>query len=57
VSHKSPTSLIVTVAAALILITAVSGPLIALSHALLPVIVAGGIVVAVLRLVFFHTHR
>lgn len=56
-SHKSPTTLIITAVAALLLVAAAAGPLIALSHALLPVIVAVGIVVAVLRLVFFHTRK
>lgn len=56
-SHKSSTTLIVTVLAALLLVAAVTPSLVSLSHALVPLVVVGGVVAVVLRLVFFHTRR
>jgi hypothetical protein len=57
VSHKSPTSLIVTAVVGLMIVAALAPSLIALSHALVPLVVVGGVVAVVLRLVFFHTRR
>jgi hypothetical protein len=56
-SHKSPTNLIVTAIVGLLVVAALAPPLIALGHALLPLVVVVGIVVIILRLVFFHTRR
>jgi hypothetical protein len=56
-SHKSPTSLIVTIAAGLMVVAALAPSLIGLSHALVPLIAVIGVVAVVLRLVFFHTRR
>jgi hypothetical protein len=56
-SHKSPTNLIVTAIAGLLVVAALAPPLIALSHALLPLVIVVGAVVIVVRLVFFHTRR
>jgi len=56
-SHKSPTTLLVTALAALLLVAAVTPSLVSLSHALVPLVVVVGIVLIVLRLVFFHTRR
>jgi protein-S-isoprenylcysteine O-methyltransferase Ste14 len=56
-SHKSPTTVIVTVAAALMVVAALSPQLIALSDALVPLIVVIGVVALVLRLVWSHTNR
>jgi hypothetical protein len=48
--------LIVGVVALTILVAA--GPtLVSLAHAALPLVIAGGVVAVVLRLVFFHTRR
>lgn len=55
--HKSPSSLIVYAIAALIMLAAVSPSLIALSDALVPLVIAVGIVLVVARLVYFHTRR
>lgn len=54
---KSPATLVVTIAAVLMIVAALSPSLIALSHALVPLVVAVGVVGAILRLVFFHTRR
>lgn len=57
-SHSSPPGklLLVLIIALAVLVSA--GPtLIALAHAALPLVIAGGVVAAVLRLVFFHTRR
>jgi len=56
-SHKSPTNLILTVVAGLLVVAALTPPLIALSHALVPLVIVAGVAVIVLRLVFFHTRR
>lgn len=57
VGHKSPTSVIVTATAGLLILAALAPSLIALSQALLPLLVVGGIIAVVLRLVFFHTRK
>lgn len=54
---KSPAPLIVTVITGLVIVAALAPPLIALSHALLPLIVVVGVAVIAVRLVFFHTRR
>jgi hypothetical protein len=56
-SHKSPTTVIVTVAAALMVVAALSPQLIALSDALVPLIVVVGVVALILRLAWFATRR
>jgi hypothetical protein len=55
--HKSPTNLIVTAAIGLMVLAALTPSLVVLSHALLPLIVVVGVVLIVVRLVFFHTRR
>jgi hypothetical protein len=55
--HKSPTNLIVTAAVGLVVVAALAPPLIALSHALVPLVIAVGVVVILVRLVWSHTHR
>lgn len=54
---KSPLPLILTIIASLMIVSALSPSLIALSHALVPLVIAAGVVIAILRLVFFHTRR
>jgi hypothetical protein len=50
------TYLVVAIVSLSVLVSA--GPtLIALAHAALPLVIAGGLVAAILRLVFFHTRR
>jgi hypothetical protein len=50
------TILIVAIVALAVLVSA--GPtLVALAHAAVPLVIAGGVVAVVLRLVFFHTRR
>lgn len=56
-SHKSPKTLIVTAAVGLMIVAALAPSLIALSQALVPLIVVGGVVAIIVRLVFFHTRR
>jgi hypothetical protein len=48
---------IVTATAGLLVVAAFAPTLIALSNALVPLVVVGGIVAVVLRLVFFHTRH
>jgi hypothetical protein len=55
--HKSPTNLIVTAAIGLMVLAALTPSLVVLSHALLPLIVVVGVVLIVVRLVFFHTRK
>jgi hypothetical protein len=55
--HKSPTSVIVAVIVGLLILATLTPSLVALSQALVPLIVVGGIVAVVLRLVFFHTRK
>ncbi len=54
---KSVTTLIVTTAAGLMIVAALAPSLIALSHALVPLVAVGGVVAVILRLVFFHTRK
>ncbi len=54
---KSPITVIVTAVAGLMIVATLAPSLIALSHALVPLVVAVGIVAVVLRLVFFHTRH
>lgn len=54
---KSATSLLTTAFVALVLLAAMAPLLIELSRALLPLVVVGGVVVVVVRLVFFHTRK
>lgn len=54
---KSPGGWLASTIIALVLLATTAPLLIELSHALLPLVVAVGIIVAVLRLVFFHTRR
>jgi hypothetical protein len=56
-SHKSPTNVIVTAVAALLIISALTPKLIALSDALVPLVLVVGVLAVVVRLVFFHTRR
>jgi hypothetical protein len=56
-SHKSPTSLVVTAAIGLMVIAAVAPSLIVLSRALVPLVVVVGVVLIVARLVLFHTRK
>jgi predicted membrane channel-forming protein YqfA (hemolysin III family) len=46
-----------SVVMALLVLAAVAPVLIGLSHALVPVLVVGGVAIVVIRLVFFHTRR
>lgn len=54
---KSPSGLWVTAVVLLVILTALAPMLIALSGALLPLVVVAGVVVVIVRLVFFHTRR
>jgi hypothetical protein len=54
---KTPGGSLVTAIVALVLLAAVAPLLVALSHALLPLVIVVGVVAVVLRLVFFHTRR
>lgn len=54
---KPPGNLLITAVVALILLAAAAPLLIALSRALLPLVLVAGVVAVVLRLVFFHTRR
>jgi hypothetical protein len=54
---KTPSGLVVTLVMALLLLAVAAPLLIALSHALLPLVLVVGVVAVVLRLVFFHTRR
>jgi hypothetical protein len=55
--HKSPPNLAVTAVVALVVVAALAPTLIALSSALVPLIVVVAIAGVALRLVFFHTRR
>jgi hypothetical protein len=52
---KNPSGWLATVVVLLIVLTALAPTLIALGHVLLPLVIAGGVVVVIVRLVFFHT--
>ena len=54
---KSPTTVIVIAAVGLMIVAALAPSLIALSQALVPLIVVGGVVAIIVRLVFFHTRK
>jgi hypothetical protein len=54
---KSLVTLIVTALAGVLLLSAVAPSLVSLSHALVPLIVAIGVVAIAVRLVVFHTRR
>jgi hypothetical protein len=54
---KSSASLLVIAVSGLMVVAALTPSLIALSHALVPVVIVVGVVVVVLRLVFFHTRK
>lgn len=54
---KSVTSWLLTILAGLIVVAALAPSLISLSHALVPLVAAVGIVAVIVRLVFFHTRR
>lgn len=54
---KALTTFALALAVALLVGAAVAPSLIALSNALMPFVLGGGVVVLVLRLVFFHTRR
>lgn len=54
---KTPGGWPITLIVALLLLATLAPLLIQLSHALLPLVLALGFVVAVLRLVFYHTRR
>jgi hypothetical protein len=56
-SHKSPASLIVAAIGGLLMVAALTPALIALSSALVPLVLVVAIAAAVLRLVWFHTRR
>lgn len=56
-NHKSITDLIVTTVVGLLIVAALTPQLIALSDALVPLVIALGVVIAVLRLVFFNTRH
>ncbi len=55
-SH-GPSGKLLLGAVAVIALCSVGPSLIALAHALVPLVIVGGIVAVVLRLVFFHTRR
>jgi hypothetical protein len=52
-----PAVKVVIAIVALSMVVSAGPTLIALAHAAVPLIIVGGIVAAVLRLVFFHTHH
>jgi hypothetical protein len=52
---KSPGGLLITAIVALVLLAATAPLIVALSRALLPLVVVVGVVVVAVRLVFFHT--
>jgi hypothetical protein len=54
---KSPGGLLLTCLIALVTLAAAAPLLIRLSHALVPLVIAVGVVVVVLRLLFFHTRN
>jgi hypothetical protein len=54
---KSPSGLLLTCFVALVTLAAAAPLLIRLSHALVPLVIAVGVVAVGLRLVFFHTRR
>ena len=54
---KPSPALVVTIVVGLLVISTLAPSLIALSHALVPLIVVGGVVAIILRLVFFHTRH
>lgn len=54
--NKLTTFLVVSMAA-LAVLASVGPTLVALSHALVPLIIAAGLVAAVLRLVYYHTRK
>jgi hypothetical protein len=57
-SHSSsPGKLVIVLAIALALLVSAGPTLIALAQALVPLVIVGGIVAAVLRIVFFYTRR
>jgi hypothetical protein len=54
---KSPTGLLVAAIVLLCFLVSAGPTLVALLDAAVPLVIVGGIVVAVLRLVFFHTRK
>lgn len=54
---KSLGSSLMAVVVVLLVLAAVAPVLISLSHALVPVLIVGAVVVIAVRLVFFHTRR
>ena len=52
---KNPSNWLVTVVVLLIALAAFTPTLIALGHALLPLVITVGVVAVIVRLVFFHT--
>jgi hypothetical protein len=55
--HKSHTNLAMTLVVGVVTMAAIAPMLIALSSALLPLIIVVSVAVVVVRLVFFHTRR
>jgi hypothetical protein len=57
-SHAPPPGRLLFVLIFALAVLVAAGPtLVALAHALVPLVIVGGIVVVLLRLVFFHTRR
>lgn len=54
---KTPGGFLIACIAALVLMAAAAPMLIALSHALLPLVIVAGVVIVAVRLAFFHTRR
>jgi hypothetical protein len=57
-SHSSPPGKLLLVLIIALAVMVSAGPtLVALAQAAVPLVIVGGIVAAVLRLIFFHTRR
>ena len=57
-SHSfQPGKFLLVLVVVLVVFTSAGPTLVALAHAAVPLVIAGGVVAVVLRLVFFHTRR
>lgn len=54
---SNPVTVLVIAIAALCILVSAGPTLVALAHAALPLVIAGGVIAIALRLVFFHTRR
>lgn len=54
---SKPVLFLVVAIVVLAVLTSAGPTLVALLHAAVPLVIAGGVVAAVLRLIFFHTRR